>query len=337
MALAIDEFAQSWVLWVAAALALAAIGAGVWIGMRSRRTDTEETPVLVSRAARVRDLPSYRLAVRRQRALLSGLVLLGILSLAAAGTVAARPQSLKLINPENANRDIVLCLDVSGSMQEVVVETIEVFEKMVSGFEGERIGLTIFNSSPVQIFPLTDDYTFVKRELSRMKASFDYTDAYPEHWAGTLNGPGASLIGDGLASCIIGFDHEGDERSRTVILATDNDVQGAQTVSIAEAAAFAKQQRVRVYAINPVDGSESEAAAQNVAELSEAMTATEGKAYGLKQQTAVSDIIAKVQKQEAKLLQGQQKLARADAPDLWIGIFASLSLVLITIAWRARL
>ena len=31
--------------------------------------------------------------------------------------------------------------------------------RLLDGFEGERIGLTIFNSSPVQIFPLTDDVT----------------------------------------------------------------------------------------------------------------------------------------------------------------------------------
>lgn len=336
MALAIESFAQTWMLWVAGGLVLAAVGAGVWIGLRGRGTDADESPILVSRASRVRDLPGYRAAVRRQRVLLSGLVVIGVLGLAAAGVVAARPQAVKLIQPETANRDIVLCLDVSGSMQEVVVETLQVFEKMVAGFEGERIGLTIFNSSPVQIFPLTDDYTFVQRELARMQSSFDYVDAYPEHWAGTLNGPGASLIGDGLASCVIGFDHEGEERSRTVILATDNDVQGAQTVTTAEAAAFAKQQRVRVYAINPVDSSEGGPAAANVAELNEAMLATGGRAYALREQTAVSDIVAKVQKQEAKLIQGEHKLALADAPNVWISIFATLTLIFITIVWRVK-
>src|SRR5690606_34456338 len=70
VALAIEEFAQGWVLWVAAGLALAAAGAGVWIGLRSRSTDANESSTLVSRAARVRELPGYRLAVRRQRVLL---------------------------------------------------------------------------------------------------------------------------------------------------------------------------------------------------------------------------------------------------------------------------
>ena len=59
----------------------------------------------------------------------------------------------------------MLCLDVSGSMSEVDVEVLSVFEELLDGFEGERIGLTIFNSSPVQIFPLTDDYEFIRGHL----------------------------------------------------------------------------------------------------------------------------------------------------------------------------
>lgn len=326
-------FAQAWVLWVALAVLVAAVAAGVWWGLRGRGSADDEPPALVSRAARVRELPGFRQAVRRQRAILSGLVVVGMLGFAAAGLAAARPQTVHLVNPENANRDIVLCLDVSGSMEDVVVETIGVFEKMVAGFEGERIGLTIFNASPVQIFPLTDDYAFVKRELGRVKQSFDYRDQYPEHWAGTLNGPGASLIGDGLASCVMGFDHEGEERSRTVILATDNDVQGASTVTVGEAAAYAEQQRVRVYAINPAEGVDEE----NTAELAQAAQETGGVAYGLRERMTVPDIIAKVQRQEAKMLQGQQKLVESDAPGPWLGVLAAIVLVWIVIAWRTRL
>lgn len=332
-AIGTDGFAQAWVLWVALGVLVAAIGAGIWWGLRTSGRDENASPVLVARAARVRELPGYQQAVRRQRALLSGLVVLGVLGLSASAFVAARPQSMHVISPENANRDIVLCLDVSGSMQDVVVETLDVYEEMLNSFEGERIGLTIFNASPVQIFPLTDDYSFVKRELARIKDSFTYSDDYPEHWAGTLSGPGASLIGDGLASCVIGFDHAGEERSRTVILATDNDVQGASTVSITEASAYAKQQDVRVYAINPAEGMSPE----NSQELGEAMRLTGGQSYGLREQTAVPDIISQVLKQEAKLLQGQQRLALTDSPGVWIGVFATLALLWIVIAWRAKL
>lgn len=339
MALEFVGFAQLWVLWVALGLAAVAIAVGWWWGVRTRADREPEHPVLVARADRVRALPGYQAAVRRQRVVLSSLVVLGLAALAVTGFIAARPQSMHFVQPENANRDIVLCLDVSGSMQDVVVETIEVFEKAVTGFEGERIGLTIFNASAVQIFPLTDDYSFVQRELARIKASFDFTESYPEHWAGTLSGPGSSLIGDGLTSCTIGFGGAGEERSRTIILATDNEEQGAATVSLDEAAAYAKAQQVRVYAINPADASATDESGnpEVSAELRQAMRETGGQAYGLRDQTAVPEIIAKVQRQEAKILQGEQKLALADAPNVWIGALAAISLVWITIAWRARL
>lgn len=333
MALESAGFLQAWVLWLVLGLAAVAIALGWWWGAR-RRVDRElSDPVFVSRADRVRDLPAYRLAVRRHRTILSSLVALGLAALTVAGLTTARPQSMHFINPETANRDIVLCLDVSGSMTDVVVETLEVFERAVSGFEGERIGLTIFNASAVQVFPLTDDYSFVKKELTRMKQSFEYYDDYPEHWAGTLTGPGGSLIGDGLASCVIGFDHAGVDRSRTVILATDNEVQGASTVTLQEAAAYAQQQEVRVYAIDPVQDSSK----ANSTELSESMMLTGGASYGLRDSTAVPEIISEVQKQEAKRLQGEQKLALADAPNFWIAVLGVLSLVWIVIVWRVRL
>ncbi|QIK64765.1 VWA domain-containing protein [Leucobacter viscericola] len=322
-------------LWVALGLLVLAIAGGVLWGLRGRgpKEEVPQSPALLSRSERVRSLPGYQHAVRRRRIMLSALAGIGALALAFGGVVAARPMSTHLIQPENANRDIVLCLDVSGSMSEVVTEVIDVFEKLLPDLKGERIGLTIFNSSPVQVFPLTDDYDFIERELGRMKKSFDYTDEYPEHWAGTLTGAGASLIGDGLTSCVMGFDHEGEERSRTVILATDNELQGAPTVTLVQAAAFAKKQGVRVYAINPADGvskKESE-------ELSKAMVETGGRSYALRESMTVPDIIAKVQQQEATLLKGSQQLVETDSPDLWIGIFAVLGLTWILVAWRIRL
>lgn len=328
------DFWQPWALLAALGVLAAAVVAGILLaGRKPRAAADAEHRALVSRAARLRALPAYRQALRRRSFLLVGLGVLAALAFASAAFVTARPQAEHVINPQNANRDIQLCLDVSGSMSDVVVETITVFEGMLEGFEGERIGLTIFNASPVQVFPLTDDYAFAKRELARIADSFDYNDTYPEHWAGTLNGPGASLIGDGLASCVMGFDHAGDERSRTVIVATDNDLQGASIVTVEQAAAFAKREGVRVYAINPADGLNEE----QTAELAAAVKDTGGRAYALRDTTSVPEIIAEVQHQEAKVLTSEKKLVRADAPTVWLGLLAVLGLVWIIVAWRVRL
>lgn len=325
---------QGWVLWIALAIAVLAIGGGILLGRARRRNREEEAPAAyVSRAERVRALPSFARALRRRRALLAGLVVLGIGVLAIGGIVASRPIAKQFVQPENTSRDIMLCLDVSGSMNDVDVETIEVFEQLLPELRGERIGLTIFNSSPVQVFPLTDDYAFIERELARVKQSFDYVDTYPEHWAGTLSGSGSSLIGDGFASCVMRFDHEDEERSRSVILATDNEELGAPILTLPEAADYAASRDVRGYSINPVDGVSEEQAAG----LAEAMRRTGGEAYGLRDTVTVADIVAQVQAQDARALQGQAQVVETDAPNLWIALFAVGGLVLIAVLWRVRL
>ncbi|MGX1792168.1 VWA domain-containing protein [Microbacterium sp. NPDC055312] len=305
-----------WMPLVAVGVLIAAVVIGAVIGIRPGRRGDAGPAALVSRAERLRALPSFRAAVRRRMALLSGIVALGAIAVLLGGVVAARPMAPKTVQPVNASRDIMLCLDVSGSMSDVDVEVLTVFEKLLEGFEGERIGLTIFNSSPVQVFPLTDDYAFVKEQLRSVRSSFDYADETPEHWVGTLNGPGASLIGDGLAACTMRFDHQDDERSRSVILATDNELAGASILTVEEAAQYAKSQQVRVFALNPVQGKDAEVSAQ----LADAAKLTGGQSYALRATTTVGDIIAEIQKQEATTLKGQAQVILVDSPNLWIAL-----------------
>ncbi|MEV8218156.1 VWA domain-containing protein [Microbacterium sp. NPDC077391] len=305
-----------WMPLVALGVLAAAVAVGAVIGIRSGRRADARPAALVSRAERLRALPSFRAAVRRRTALLSGIVALGAIAVLLGGVVAARPMAPKTVQPVNASRDIMLCLDVSGSMSDVDVEVLSVFEELLEGFEGERIGLTIFNSSPVQVFPLTDDYAFVKEQLQNVRSSFDYVDETPEHWVGTLNGPGASLIGDGLAACTMRFDHQDDERSRSVILATDNELAGASILTLDEAAQYAKAQRVRVFALNPVQGKDAQVSAQ----LADAAALTGGQSYALRATTTVGDIIAEIQKQEATTLKGQAQVILVDSPNLWISL-----------------
>lgn len=323
----------SWVVLIAAAVVLVAIVVGVALGLRSRAARNAAPAALVSRAERLRALPAFRASVGRRMAALSGILALGVIATLLAGVVAARPMSAQTVQPVNTSRDIMLCLDVSGSMTEVDVEVLTVFDELLDSFEGERIGLTIFNSSPVQIFPLTDDYAFVREQLQRMRESFDYRDETPEHWVGTLNGPGASLIGDGLAACTMRFDHLDDERSRSVILATDNELAGASILTVEEAAQYARAQQVRVFALNPVQGKDAEVSAQ----LSQAAAITGGQSYALRDTTTVADIVAQIQKQEARALQGQAQVVWVDTPNLWMALMLVAILGFVVLLWVVRL
>jgi len=318
---------------VAVAVVLVALTIGLVIGLRGGGRAGRGETARVARAERLRTLPTFRRALARRAVALSGILALGAVTALVAGVVAARPMSAQTIQPVNTSRDIMLCLDVSGSMTEVDVEVLTVFEELLDGFEGERIGLTIFNSSPVQIFPLTDDYDFIREHLERMTRSFDYIDRIPEHWIGTLNGDGASLIGDGLAACTMGFDRPDDQRSRSVIFATDNEINGASIVTLEEAAAYAASKDVRVFALNPVQGKDADVSA----ELAAAAEATGGAAFGLRDTTTVSDIVSQVQEQEATELRGEAQVVWTDSPNLWIVLLSICLLGFVVVLWRVRL
>lgn len=325
--------ANGWAILIAAGVVVVAIVLGVVLGLRrGGRTEVHDR-ARIARAERLRALPTFRQALNRRVVALSSILLLGAVATLAAGVVAARPMSSQTIQPVNTSRDIMLCLDVSGSMSEVDIEVLTVFEELLEGFEGERIGLTIFNSSPVQIFPLTDDYDFVRGHLQSIRESFLFGEQTPEHWIGTLNGNGASLIGDGLAACAMAFDHPDDERSRSIIFATDNEINGASIVELPEAAAYAKSVGVRVFALNPVQGKDAEVSA----ELSAAAETTGGAAYGLRDTTTVADIVAQVQEQEATELKGQAQVVWTDDPNLWIVVLLVSMLTFVVVLWRVRL
>lgn len=325
--------ANGWLILVAVAVVVVAIVVGVVVGLRTGAKTAEHERARVARAERLRALPTFRQALNRRVLALSSILLLGVVATLAAGVVSARPMSSQTIEPVDTSRDIMLCLDVSGSMSEVDVEVLTVFEELLEDFEGERIGLTIFNSSPVQIFPLTDDYEFIRGHLQSIRESFDYIDEIPEHWVGTLNGNGASLIGDGLAACAMAFDHPDDERSRSIIFATDNEVNGASIVTLDEAAAYAKSIGVRVFALNPVQGKDADVSA----ELSKAAETTGGQAYGLRETTTVGDIVEQVKQQEATALKGQAQVVWTDTPNLWIVVLLVSMLSFVVVLWRVRL
>ncbi len=115
----------------------------------------------------------------------------------------------------------------------------------------------------VRKFPLTDDYTMVNDNLETLIATrgvisktsngYRITNDLARYLEGTddPDGEAASLIGDGSASCVLGFDHTDQERSRTIILASDNEVNGEGLHTLKEAIDFAKRQKVEGLSASP--------------------------------------------------------------------------------------
>lgn len=321
-----------WWLIPLGAVALAVVVVVFW-----RRHEDTATLIPVANAERLTALPAYRKAVRQRRTwLLAALAAVAVLGLSLL-TAAARPVTESTSIPEKLNRDIMLCLDVSGSMLDTDEAIVSVFAKLVGNFKGERIGLTIFDSSSVMVFPLTDDYEFVAEELKVAQKALGPDSGSFEYFAGTYEMPGSSLIGDGLASCAKGFPASGDEeRSRSIILATDNMLAGKPIFTLAEATALATTAKIRVYALNPNDfglNSLFGAAAEN---LKKAATATGGAYYALESESAVESIVGKVQATEAATLKGAPQKTLLDHPAWPLGMALLSVLVLGAAGWRLR-
>ncbi|MGG5171426.1 vWA domain-containing protein [Pseudarthrobacter sp. J1738] len=297
----------------------------------------QSSPTLVAHGDRLSRLPAYQAALRAQRtwfivAIVGALLMLG-------GTVfaAARPAEKSTTRPEQNNRDVMLCLDSSGSMSRADATIVSVFQDLSRKFDGERIGLVIFDSSSVQVFPLTDDYDFIEEQLGEAQDAFNGKKGTFNFFDGTWEGEGSSLIGDGLASCVQSFPKLDEEkRSRSIILATDNLLSGQPLVSLQEAGDLARQKGIRVYGLNPADITVSARRESAAAELKRISELTGGGYFPLERASAVNGIVTGIQATEKTKIQGSPQVITTDHPQWPLGIaFLGLSLLLVA-QWRLR-
>lgn len=252
-----------------AALAVGAVTALIaWWRVRRRR-GREADVVLVANTAFVAQLPQVRSAWRRYRVYTTVALCALVGATIAAGVLTARPHDATQTSPRSASRDIVLCLDASGSMIEYDIEILDLFNRLVKNFAGERVALVVWNSQAYTVFPLTDDYAMMADELTDMRSAFQSYSATFGFGALTPDSPalgsllrlaagtdadrsrGTSLIGDGLASCALSFDLTETQRSRSIILATDNQLAGEPFYTLDQASDLAASREIRVYGIDP--------------------------------------------------------------------------------------
>ncbi len=314
---------QAWIIpWALAAAAV--IMVAVVLVLRRRRGSRPS--VLLANTERLTHLPEYEHALWLHRLRTAGFAAVTAVVVFAAVLAAARPVTRTIVNPETSNRDIVLCLDVSGSMLKADREVLSAFRRMAEGFRGERIALVIFNSTAVPVFPLTDDYEFVEEQLREADQALR---RYRWHFfAGTFNGLGSSLIGDGLATCLRSFDQPDQDRARSVILATDNHPEGTPIFTLEEGGELATQLGVQVYGLNP----ELEQIVAEVRGMRAVCEGTGGLYYALDSSTAVRDIVAAVNAREASRSVGAPTALVHDAPRsligwLGVGVLAVLATV----------
>lgn len=167
---------------------------------------------------------------------------------------AARPQVLgEAIQPPQAGRDMMLALDLSGSMSEPdmrlggrPVDRLTAAKAVLADFldrrEGDRVGLIVFGRRAYALTPLTHDLESVREQLSDSVIGL----AGQETAIGDAIGLAVKrLRGDLDASSIASVD---DPQEHVLVLLTDG-VNTAGLLDPLKAAELARDARVRVHTI----------------------------------------------------------------------------------------
>ncbi|WP_341828683.1 vWA domain-containing protein [Trueperella pyogenes] len=281
--------------------------------------------------------PRLRKRLAMLQVALVSVVVLAIFAAGAGAYLAGRPAAMQSRADELAKRDIMLCLDVSGSVLDHDAEVLRAFSTLVDSFKGERVGMSFFNSGSRLIFPLTSDYTLVKSQVEHAANVMKTKDLGPlfRLIAGTETGVGTygtSLIGDGLAACLTSFDFADQERARSVIFATDNRLAGQSVFTLGEAVERAKDAGVRVHGIY-IAGAWSD----DDAGMKDVLTAHGMYYYPFTDISDGSRIVQAVQAQDVQNVKTDGEAGVVDQPGHWPALIAGAFLVFLAVAWRFKL
>jgi Ca-activated chloride channel family protein len=198
-----------------------------------KRADAGQATVMVSTVRAFKGTRSWKNFLRPL------LFIFRVLTLCCLIIALARPQTRndeQLVNGEGI--DIVLCLDISGSMlaQDFTPNRMEAAKNVASEFidnrPTDRIGLVIFSGEAFTMCPLTTDRNVLKAQLFNVQS-------------GLLED--GTAIGSGLAT---GVDRlrSSPSKSKVIILLTDGENNGG-LIDPNTAKEIAKSVGVRVYTV----------------------------------------------------------------------------------------
>lgn len=319
-------------------LAAGAIYAVVRVRLQGRR-NAGSTLLPAAHTHRLTSLPEYTAILKKYRLIVRATTVLVSLGLLASVLLTARPANVSLVMPTEQNRDIMLCLDASGSVLREDTTLIDRFSTLVKSFSGQRFGLTLFNSSAVTVIPLNDNYKLISQELQTEAQAFKTQkgNTFTQLTNGTLVGfdSGTSLVGDGLTSCIQHMDPNVKNRSQSILLATDNEVNGTPLVSMIQAAVMARQRNIHVYALDP--GVSDSKLASDHPQLKTITAQTGGGYFQLSDPNAISSIIDAIASQAAENFVGLPQLATNDNPKPFLYISALMTVISLAMIWRLEL
>lgn len=164
---------------------------------------------------------------------------LRLLAMALLIIAIARPQTRNNEERiEGEGIDIVLCMDVSGSMlaEDFAPNRMEAMKKVAADFvdarKTDRIGLVIFSGEPFTQCPITSDYAALKSQIYAVRS-------------GILQD--GTAIGSGLATSVERL-KKSKSKSKVIILLTDGENNGG-LIPPSTAKEIAKAYNIKVYTI----------------------------------------------------------------------------------------
>ena len=198
------------------------------------RTEKRKTPTFrVPSIQRIGNTGNWKTALRNMP------VIFRLLALATLIIALAKPASYRNIEiTEGEGIDIVLCLDVSGSMlardftPDRLQASVNVARNFVNNRKGDRVGLVIFAGQSLTLCPLTTDRRVVVQQLNTIE------------YGGLADG---TAIDSGLASAVDRL-RTGTAKSKVVVLLTDGENTGG-LIDPPTAKELAKTYGIRVYTI----------------------------------------------------------------------------------------
>ena len=298
-----------------------------FVSKRFRLSEKAKNKNKIANTSIVKRTRQFQDILKKYRIILYLLYVLILFCVIGSSILSSRIVEEKVTRDKQYNRDIMLCMDVSGSVLDLNKELVNTYKDIVKNLNGERFGISIFNTNSVLLVPLTTDYDYVLESLDLIGKSIDILDDYTNN-SGTdiydtlyllqyisegttedYESRGSSLAGDGLAACVFDFPHLEEERSRIIIYSTDNEVVGTEFINVTDAAALSKNKGIKVYAIGPENtyGKDGE-------DLKKAAISTGGKLYLHNSGPTVKSIVNEIEQTEKSELEGPAKATIIDHP-----------------------
>jgi len=184
-------------------------------------------PQFVAEAAGLEKLADYKKTVSRSKRFRLAETAMLVVIVAGFAVLVGRPQVAVTSYNQESSRDIVLCLDVSSSMEKYVPFAIDALESIYKQNPSDRYSIVVFAGRSATVLPLTRDPVAIQQKIDLLRevyAEREDTDTASLNFK-DLPGYGSD-IGEGVLGAVNRFDDLETYKSRNIILVSDLDQVG---------------------------------------------------------------------------------------------------------------